>query len=372
MTEAQPPDSHDPSETPATGAEPLASEVAPRASLNKRKTIISGLITLVVLAIVFAGVLPKIGNYSAAWESIKTLSVRNLAMLAATVILMLVVYVWPYLPAIPGLRYWPAFVVRQTSFTISNGVPGGGAVGLAVQYSMLGSYGVSGPAATAGIAITSVWSLFMTLGLPILGVLVLLATGALQSQFINPALVGLAGIVGAVVLFAIVLRSEAGAQKVGGIAQRMVDPLFRLLKRRPPDLVSSVTHFRSGTVAVVSARWKAITVSNLAVVFMQFLVLWVAIVALRGGTGSSLSFSEAFAAFAISRLGTMIPITPGGLGTVDAVLVSLLVGFGLDQGVALAADLVWRAASFVPQILLGIGTFVWWRGRQAKINLASA
>jgi hypothetical protein len=53
------------------------------------------------------------------------------------------VYVFPLMAAIPGLKYKPAFVVRQTSFTISNAVPAGGAVGLGVQYAMLASYKVS-------------------------------------------------------------------------------------------------------------------------------------------------------------------------------------------------------------------------------------
>ena len=48
----------------------------------------------------------------------------------------------------------------------------------------------------------------------------------------------------------------------------------------------------------------------------------------------------------------MIPLTPGGLGTVDAALTALLVAFGLDQNDALAATLVWRACSWVPQVFL--------------------
>ena len=38
----------------------------------------------------------------------------------------------------PDLRYGTAFMIRQTSFTISNAVPAGGAIGLGVQYGMLG------------------------------------------------------------------------------------------------------------------------------------------------------------------------------------------------------------------------------------------
>ena len=65
------------------------------------------------------------------------------APVVATVV-NVAVYVWPLQAALPGLGYGPGFVVRQTSFAISNAVPAGGAVGLGVQYGMLDSYGFCG------------------------------------------------------------------------------------------------------------------------------------------------------------------------------------------------------------------------------------
>ena len=62
----------------------------------------------------------------------------------------------------------------------------------------------------------------------------------------------------------------------------------------------------------------------------------------------------------------MIPITPGGLGTVDAFMISLLTAMGVSGGDATAADLVWRAASFVPQIVIGILALVTWSKRAAQ------
>ncbi len=56
----------------------------------------------------------------------------------------------------------------------------------------------------------------------------------------------------------------------------------------------------------------------------------------------------------------MVPITPGGLGTVDAVIIALLQSVGTSAGDATAADLVWRAASYVPQIIIGIIALITW------------
>ncbi|MET0694893.1 MAG: lysylphosphatidylglycerol synthase domain-containing protein, partial [Propionibacteriaceae bacterium] len=58
--------------------------------------------------------------------------------------------------------------------------------------------------------------------------------------------------------------------------------------------------------------------------------------------------------------------TPGGLGTVDAALAALLTGYGANSSQALAADLVWRAATYVPQVVLGALTFLWWRVTAAR------
>jgi uncharacterized protein (TIRG00374 family) len=78
------------------------------------------------------------------------------------------------------------------------------------------------------------------------------------------------------------------------------------------------------------------------------------------------TWTEALAAFSFARVASAIPLTPGGLGTVDAALMALLTGFGASSSQALAADLVWRAATYVPQLLLGILTFLWWRGTATR------
>ena len=339
----------------------------PAGTLDKKKTAIGAIVTVIVLIIVFAGIIPKFGSYSLAIESIKSMSAAWLCLLIASVVVMIFVFVLPYQAAIPHLKYWPAFVIRQTAFTISNAVPAGGALGLALQYAMLNSYGVPGAVATSGIAITSVWSIFITLVLPILGVLAALTTGTVQQAWVIAGIVGVIAIAAAIVVFWLVLRSESSAKAVGRVAGRIATPITKRMKK-PPDITESIMHFRLEIVEAVKARWLWISVSNLLVSISQFAVLYIAVRAVGGDQASGFSIFAGFAAFSISRLASMIPVTPGGLGTVDAALIGLLVAFGLDQSTALAGALVWRCATFIPQVLLGVGTFVWWRARQARIG----
>lgn len=335
------------------------------AAFDKRKTIIGGLVTLLVLVVVFVGIIPKFGSYADAWAEIQQMSAGSLVALGISVLVNLAVYVLPYQAAIPGLRYRPAFMVRQTSFAISNGVPAGGAVGLALQYVMLASYSVSTAMATAGIAVTSLWSMLMTLTLPVLGVLAALSTGVVEQRWVWVALGGIAATFVTIVALWLILRSEASARRVGEIGQRLLEPLNRR-RANPWDATVMVMDLRNSTAGVLTKHWRWVTASNYLVVLAQFSILWFAIRGVGGTGAEGLSLAEAFAAFAISRMASMIPITPGGLGTVDAALIALLVGFGLPESVAIASTLVWRAASFIPQVCLGILTFIGWRVEQAR------
>jgi uncharacterized protein (TIRG00374 family) len=337
------------------------------AAFDRRKTIIGGVVTVVTLVIVFVGIIPKFGSYEDAWGQIQQMTTGALVALGISVVALVLLYVLPYQAAIPGLAYKPAFVIRQTSFMISNAIPAGGAVGLALQYAMLASYAVPMAVATAGIAVTSLWSVLMTLTLPVFGVLAALTTGEVQQQWIWAAIIGLAATIAAIVALWLILRSEASARKVGAFGQRLIAPLNRR-RANPWDATGAVLDLRNSTASVLIGRWRWVTVSNYLVVLAQFAVLWFAIRGVGGAGSEGLSLAGAFAAFAISRLASMIPITPGGLGTVDAALIALLTTFGLPESVAIASTLVWRAASFIPQVCLGVLTFIYWRIQQSRVS----
>lgn len=340
---------------------------------NRRKQVIAGIVTVIVLIIVFAGILPKFGNYGEAWNAIKTMSGEQLAILAASVVFSIVVYVFPFQVALPGLKYGPAFMIRQASFTISNAVPAGGAIGLGVQYGMLSQAGFPGPAASAAIGITSVFNLMVTLALPVLGVLALLFVGTPKNPEILGALGGLAAVLVMIGFFAAILRSEATARRLGDSLDRLVGRIMARFHRDPPgSITEQIVSFRASTVDVVKARWALLSLTNFLQQFAQFAVLLVSLRITETGEATKVAVAAAFAAFALARLAGFIPLTPGGLGTVDAGLTGLLVAFGASKTDALAATLLWRAASWVPQVVIGFICLIVWRARSAKIKAAAA
>lgn len=339
--------------------------VSPKPGFGKQQ-VIALIITLVVLVIVFAQVLPQLGDYDQAWAAIQDMPTEWLVALLVATIAVILIYVLPYMAALPGLKFGQGFVVRQTSFMVSNAIPAGGAIGIGVQYSMMTGYGHGPAPTTAVIGITSTWNSFVTLSLPILALAGLALSGQANVEASTAAVIGLLLVVAAIVVFVLVLRKEETARRVGDWGGRAITGAARLIRKEIDiDAGQGVVDFRNSIVGVVLDRWLIITVANLGQQLAQFGVLWIALVAVQGGS-SEVALIEAFAAFAFARLLTFIPVPPGGLGTLDAALTAMLQGFGVPNDLALAAVLIWRAATYFPQIFIGIGTFLYWRHQDGK------
>jgi putative heme transporter len=356
--------------TPIESNQDHTESEAPEKTGFGKQQVIGTIVTLAVLVIVFAVVFPQFADYQQAWDAIQQMSAGWIVALIVATVVVITVYVWPFQAALPGLKYGPGFVVRQTSFMISNVIPMGGAIGLGVQYGMLNGYGYGPAPATAAIGITSVWNTFITLSLPVIGLLGLIVIGEATTGAALAALFGVAAIVAGIVLFVIILRSEERARNIGAWADRVVTWAAGLINKDVHlGIDQALVGFRDSIVDVVSDRWALVTGTNLLQQLAQFSVLFVAILAIQGGRGE-IGLIMAFAAFSFGRLATFIPIPPGGLGTTDAIITSVLTAFGMSSSDALAADLVWRAATYFPQVFIGIGTFLYWRRRQRKAATA--
>jgi uncharacterized protein (TIRG00374 family) len=334
-------------------------------------------VTVGVLAAVFAGVFPRFAHYSQAWSSIQRIPAGYLLALAAAAVANIAIGAWPVQAALPGLGYRPAFMVGQTSFAISNALPAGGAIGLGVEYDMLESYRVGpGPAAGAS-AISTVFNLFATLTMPILGVLALLATGQVRWHYALIAVVGSVAVIVSVAAMAAILRSEAGARRVGRLADRYANAVSRRLRHgRTIDVAGKVLDFRSDVVHVLRKRWPVVIGSTLLPQISLWLILLLAVETLEHGVHGDfrVTWAESLAAFSFAAILSYVPVSAGGLGTVDAGLTGLLTAFGATGSQALAADVVWRAATFVPQVITGALTFLSWRltGRKRRAGAVPA
>ena len=349
----------------------MTSETPPEAVPDKPKfgkqQIIASILTLLILVMVFVIVLPQFGDYGEAWSAVQSMETWQLGLIVVATVALIIIYVTPYIAALPGLKFKPAFYTRQTSFMISNVIPGGGAWGLAVQYGMLSSYGYGPAPTTATIGITSVWNTLVTLSFPVIALIGLAVTGQSNGQAVAATLLAAAAVIAMIVVFALILRSEDFARKLGRWGDKIIAWGAGLIRKEVDvDAETAVVDFRASIVDVVSERWLLITLSNVGQQLAQFFILYLAVVALQGGFDGPVSLIEAFAAFAFGRLATFIPIPPGGLGTTDAIITASLTAFGLPNNDALASTMVWRAMTYFPQVIIGVITMLLWRRTKTR------
>jgi putative heme transporter len=339
-------------------------EQAPPAASHRSRTrlVVQGLLSLLLVVAIFYYLRQKF-DLAQTWAAITAMTWLELATLGLLAAWNLCTYAFVWMSVTPGLSFWRAMVMTQATTAVANTVPGGSAIGIGMTYSMLGSWGYSRSRATTAVLVSGVWNSFIKLGMPVLALALVALQGGATGGRVVAALLGIAGLVAAIVVFALMLRSEEQARRFGLLAGRIASRLLRLF-RRPPvaGWELATVKFRARTIGLVEHRWVAITVTSLVSHLSLYVVL---LVALRdvGVSDAEVSWAQVLAVFAFARLATAIPLTPGGLGFVEGVLVTGLVGAGGDPDEVAAAVVVYRALTWALPILVGIGCYLWWRRR---------
>jgi putative heme transporter len=240
-----------------------------------------------------------------------------------------------------------------------------------MTYMMLGGWGYSRSRTSVAVLVSGVWNAFAKLGLPVLALALVALQGGASGARVVAALLGIGGLVAAVVVFALLLRSEQMAERFGVLAGRVASRLRRLIRRPPVHGWEVATvKFRARTLELLEHGWVPITVATLVSHLSLYLVLLTTLRAV-GVSDAEVSWAEVLAVFAFARLATAIPFTPGGAGVVEAVLIGLLVAAGGDREQVTAAVLVYRALTWALPILVGVACYLWWR-RQRSFTQSEA
>ena len=235
---------------------------------------------------------------------------------------------------------------------------------------MLRRWGFTVEQVTVGTAATTVWNAFANVVFAVAAVGFLAAGGESHPLLTTTALIGAAAVAVAIALFAVGLQDDGKARLVGGLAQRLWNGIRRLLHRRPVQgWDEALVGFRREAVGLLRRRWLALTAATLAGHLTVFLVLLVALRAV-GVSSAEVSLAEAFAAWALIRIITTVPITPGGIGVVELGLTGALVSFGGQRAGVVAAVLLYRVLTYVPPIAAGGVCLLVWRRLGGAVNLA--
>jgi len=323
--------------------------------------IFSALITLIVLWFVTKWLL-KDTDIPTIWDILIGISSTSLVLLILSAIFNIWIFQYPYMVTTKNLKFWQAFQVRNASFAISNSVPAGGTIGLTFQYAMLRSFGFNGKDSSATIGIASVWNGLISFFMPVLGLVALSFSGEVTSGLIRSTIIGVIVLIVSSGMFYTALKSAQGAIWVGSLLSKLVNPIRKLFRKQSIDLTISIDSFRLQVNDLVVNYWKKISLTNFLVQIGMFLVFWAGVYAV----GIDIAGGIIFAIFCFGRIGTTIPLTPGGLGTTDVIMVSMLQLFGADAQLSLAAVLLWRGFFYIPQVLAGLLSFIYWQLSRVK------
>jgi putative heme transporter len=341
-------------------------------------TKIAGVVVSVALVVgIFVWAIPKFADYGDVMDALGTLTPIEFWSLFAAMVFNLVTYWWANQAALPGLGIGKAAVLTQTTTSVANTIPFGGAVAVGLTYSILYSWGFSATAVALYAGVTGIWNIFTKLSLPLLALVLLALTGHLTVGYVTAAIAGVIVLGVALVLLALVFRSERLAMRIGDALGRVLS-WFRHVVRLSPvtGWGDGAARFRRDTISLVRHRWFRLSWTT---VLSQVALFFVLLLALRhmGVSEAEISTSEAFAVYAFSRLLSAVPITPGGVGFIDLGYIGGLSAFdSAEKAQIVAAVLLFRALTYGIQIPLGGFTYVIWRvksdWRSAEASQAQA
>jgi uncharacterized protein (TIRG00374 family) len=318
-------------------------------------------LSLMLIGAVFFWFLPQFTSISDIWTTVRDMSGVQVAILLLLAVWNLATYQFVIVSTMPGMNLRQATVNTETTTAVSNTVVGGAAISLGLTYAMNSSWGFSRSRTTVSLLVSGLWNNFAKLGIPVLALVLLAFSGTPTTGRLVAGLLGVAALVASVVLLGLLLRSEEAAARIGRGAAGLVSRVRRLFGAGPvTGWDRATTKFRGRTVLLLHARWHWITVATLVSHLSLFAVL---LVALRfvGVSSAEVSLAEALAVFAFARLLTAIPFTPGGLGIIEAALITGLAAYGGDRAEVAAAVLIFRALTYVLPIPVGLGTYIFWR-----------
>ena len=326
----------------------LAAEfVHPGEPRTTRRTWITRGITLLVTAVGLYVVWPGLLKLFAQTSALRTL--EPAWFLAALLAELVSIAVGVLLVA--EVLATDRFFVCTTSQLASNGigrVVPGGAAGGALQYSMLVGAGFERTRVLTGLAAMNLLITAVPFAMPILLLPAILGGAPIDRSLREAAWIGIAGFVILCAGAAIVVAFDAPLRWAGEITQIVRN---RVLRKRSPmtGFPERLLEERNLTRHILGRRWWAALGTAIGTTTFDYLAL----VASLAAVGAHPKPSLVLLAYVASRVLALIPITPGGLGFVEAGLVGMLTLAGVSGTDASLAVLAYRLISYWLPLPLG-------------------
>lgn len=298
----------------------------------------------VLLAATFVSLyllLPSLVEVFSSWRSLTTLDPWwALAAVPAETASFIAAWLLQRI-ALRTTKWFPVAASQLSATASSRIVPGGGATSVAIQIGMLRRAGIGGGRAAAALAAAGMLTTGALLGLPILSLPAILGGVAVAHNLALAAYLGLVVLALLVTAGIVAFVTDRPLQVVGRALEAAANVTIR--RKRPlAGVAEKVLHQRDFVKGTIGKRWFESVTAATAVPAFDFMALLCALAAV----GARPTPSLVLLAYVMANLLALIPITPGGLGFVEAGLVSTLVLAGVPGGAAGLATLYYRLIAF--------------------------
>jgi uncharacterized protein (TIRG00374 family) len=312
------------------------------------KAVVKRSIVVIISGVAFYLVLPEVVAVFHAWPKLETLNllwfipalVSEMAHFACTFSLQRIAL---------RTKAWFAVVTAQLAGNaISLIVPGGAAAGAAVQFRMLAVSGMDATDAVGGLTAFSFLGIAGLLALPVFALPAVILGSPVSSSLVDAAIIGAVGFVLFTAVGTVLMATDSPLLFVGRVVQNVRNRLLRK-KTELVGLPGRLLEQRNLIRTVLGQQWWQATLLSAGRLLFDYLCLLFSVRAVGAHPRPSLILL----AYAVAGIIGLVPITPGGLGIVEASLSGLLVLAGLTGVEAVVATLAYRLASYWLPLMAG-------------------
>jgi uncharacterized membrane protein YbhN (UPF0104 family) len=261
-------------------------------------------------------------------------SVQSLVLLAGIWLLGLGIYSAVLSAALPGLGMRRGLLLNLSGSAVANVIPLGGAVATALNWRMVRTWGHSDSAFVTYCVLTNALDVLTKLFLPVVGVVAL----SVLSMHVPAPLWAVTGTCAGILLLVLAWQLPSGRTAGQGRHAGSTSSVSRRLH-------ASSLRVRDLFVG----RWTRLVPGSLGYIAAQVALLYVSLRAV----GLDAPVPVVVMAAAIERLGTLVPITPGGTGIAEIGTIAWLLAAGLDPVETVAGVLLYRVFLVALEIPVG-------------------
>ena len=324
-----------------TSAAPHKDPAPPRRTTHTRWYRVRPFVLLALGGVALYVLLPSLLAVFGSWRSLSHLD-WPYAVLVFVFEVASFVCLWQLDRIALRTRAWlPVIAAQLTGNAAGRVLPGGGATATVVSVSMLRQAGSDTGEAAAAFGTSTLLQLATTFALPILALPAIIGGAPINHSLATAAYLGAAVFALLLAAGSLILGTDRPLELVGRAAQWLLNRTLRR-RRRVTDLPQDLIAARDFVRTTLGREWWKALLSAAGNTGFDYLALLAALRAVGADPRPSL----VLLAYTAAEVLALVPLTPGGLGFVEAGLVGTLGLAGVPAADALAATLLYRIVAF--------------------------